>query len=404
MPPRHVFGAARARAAAQVLMVSKPIEPPWHDSGKNLVRDLALSLTRYTPRLMTTPEGQGHGVPGACSEAIYSDAGRYSPQLAQNLRVLGRLGRPGPEAIRHFFFAPNPRTSAAARAVCALHPGVRVAQTIMSVPLQLEQAPRLIFSTLTIALSEYTRHALQARGVSGVHRVWPGVPMDQPPQADLRDAQALGALRASLGLPHAAGHAVFTFPGDYQFSDAAFVFASAIERLLTNPTPDSTRTTFVFACRPKQPQSLLIEAALRQRLAPWVASGQVIFLGEVKAILAWLAASTAVVMPASSTYAKMDLPLVLIEAMREARPIIVSDHGPLPELLGQDDAGQVVPTSRACALAQAMMIYLRHPQRAAAQGQAARARAERCFDARDLGPRHEALYDDLLAGRLDRPG
>ena len=44
------------RAMPDVLLVSKPIAPPWHDSSKNLVRDLASHLLiTLTVVLLMTP-------------------------------------------------------------------------------------------------------------------------------------------------------------------------------------------------------------------------------------------------------------------------------------------------------------------------------------------------------------
>ncbi|MDH4281277.1 MAG: hypothetical protein OEV36_01370 [Myxococcales bacterium] len=37
---------------AQVLYVSKPVAPPWNDSSKNLVRDVAGHLRRHRPIVM----------------------------------------------------------------------------------------------------------------------------------------------------------------------------------------------------------------------------------------------------------------------------------------------------------------------------------------------------------------
>ena len=35
---------------ARILMVSKPVAPPWNDSSKNLVRDVAGHLRGTAPR------------------------------------------------------------------------------------------------------------------------------------------------------------------------------------------------------------------------------------------------------------------------------------------------------------------------------------------------------------------
>lgn len=391
-----MFGQKLARTARQeVLCVSKPVGPPWHDSGKNLVKDIASTMVDFTPRLLTS-KGQGFSLEGAICEPIYPEAGRYSPSLSQNALVLKRLLGHRGESLRHFFFAPNKRTSAVGKVVSRLHPRTPTVQTVMSVPLSFDQAPELLFSDATVALSQYTRRELEARGVEHVSMIYPGVEMSLPPRAPAGDVAAMTALRQGLGLPLEG--ALITFAGDYQFSDAAFVVASAIERLLGAAQP-LEGVSFVFACRIKQEASRQIEANVRARLAAFEAKGLVTFLNEVPGILDLLAASTAVILPASSTYAKMDIPLVLVEAMREERPVIVSSHGPLPEIVGDEAVGQVVPQSQSEGLARAIRAYVEQPQRAIIEGRAARVRAARCFDTANLGPQYERVYHDVLRRR-----
>ena len=59
----------------EALLISKPIAPPWTDSNKNLVRDLARAMTRTRARVMV-PEGQDFE--GAISEPVYRVAGAYA--------------------------------------------------------------------------------------------------------------------------------------------------------------------------------------------------------------------------------------------------------------------------------------------------------------------------------------
>src|SRR5262245_21761377 len=103
-----------------VLLVSKPIVPPWHDSSKNLVRDLAVHMQRHTPIVLTQP-GVKLDMPRARIEPIYGAVTtKFSPALRDNARVLARLLAARPRECWHFFFAPNPKTSSVARVAARL--------------------------------------------------------------------------------------------------------------------------------------------------------------------------------------------------------------------------------------------------------------------------------------------
>lgn len=379
----------------QVLMISKPIVPPWHDSGKNLVRDIALGLSTHQPVLMT-PDVPVDGLGDAVLEPVYGKLGQgagYAPALQQNAKVFGRLMRRRGESLRHFFFAPNQRTSTVGRVVSRLHRKVPTVQTVMSVPLSFDAAPSLMFTDAVVTLSQYTQDALQARGIEQTRLIYPGVDMSPAPRAPAGDDVAKWALREQFELPR--DKMVFTFAGDYQFSQAAHVVASAVEQLFEQ---DDVRQSIcvVFACRIKQALSRSIEAGIRARLSKWIDPQQLVFLNEVPAILDLLAASDVVMLPADSTYAKMDIPLVLVEAMREERPVIVADAGPLPEIVGEEAVGLTVEPRSGSALAAAMSSYIKQPKQVIAHGKQARLRATRMFDARLMAPAYEALYEELL--------
>src|SRR5262245_45805290 len=97
-----------------VLLVSKPVEPPWTDSSKNLVRDLAGAMHRYGPVVMTRRK-TANALPWVRRAAIYApSSGGYSPALVDNARAFGRIVT-AHESIVHFFFAPNPTSARAAR-------------------------------------------------------------------------------------------------------------------------------------------------------------------------------------------------------------------------------------------------------------------------------------------------
>lgn len=369
--------------ARTILMISKPIAPPWNDSSKNLVKDLATAGTRFSYRVLT-PRGYQLDAPRVQCEPIYRAAGEYTPPLLQNLRVLARLARRDRTAIAHFFFAPNLKTSLSARAALTLRRR-RTVQTVCSTPASFERARMLLFAERVVVLSRHTEQQLVDVGVPAGRLVMipPGIRIPDPPSPDRRRA-----IREKLGLP--VDRPVVIYPGDYQFSDAARTVARAILAL------DDIPLFFVFACRIKQPASLEIEAEIRQMLGTGGALPRVLMLREVGDMLALLGACDLCVLPAESLYAKMDLPLVLLEAMALGVPPVVADRPPLREL-AHPGAGVTVPPRDPRALARAIRDLTSSPGRLAELGAGARAAARRHYAIEEVSRRHEMLYEELLA-------
>jgi phosphatidylinositol alpha-1,6-mannosyltransferase len=378
-PPRHLPSDLPA-----ILMVSKPVAPPWNDSSKNLVRDLALAGRRFCYHVLT-PEAQTLDGEAVRCEPIYGTAsGAHTPPLRQNLLVLARLLRPDSTALTHFFFAPNPRAAVAARFALRLRPRLTV-QTVCSIPRDFSRPDGLLFAERVVVLSRYSRGRFLDAGVPAERLVLipPAITIPSTPTAEeRRDA------RRRHGLPLDAQ--VVLFPGDYQFSAAAGTFAQAIPALR-----DLEQTRFVFACRIKQAASLAEEARIRTLLHEARVLDRVRMLREVSDMEGLLAATDLVVLPADSLYAKMDLPLVLLEAMARQVPIVVAAEPPLDELLAGETGAGVAPRD-ARALAAAIRALLEDEGRRRALGENARRATLERYAIERVSALHEDLYQRLL--------
>ncbi|PID37931.1 MAG: hypothetical protein CSA24_01935 [Deltaproteobacteria bacterium] len=364
-----------------VLVVSKPVAPPWNDSSKNLVKDIACAARRFDFQLLA-PRGCSWSPPEHVHlEPIYRDVGSFSPAATQNLRALLRLLQADDSAIRHFYFAPNPKTSLVARWIGRIHRKPTI-QTVCSIPRSVN--PRLLFADRVVVLSAATRHHFITAGVAPERLVHipPGISLPS-----LVGPERRALLRRHFGIP-ATGR-VALFAGDYLFSSAARVFARALTKVRDRGA------FFVFACRVKGLESRRIEAEIDAELRAAGVRSRALMLDEVPAMLDLVAACDVCALPAESLYAKMDLPLVLLEAMGHRLPLVVADIPPLTELLDpRGEVGRATPAGDAEALAAALDAELARGRR-----DAPRALAAERYAIGKIAPRVEALYDELLSAR-----
>ena len=108
-----------------------------------------------------------------------------------------------------------------------------------------------------------------------------------------------------------------------------------------------------------------------------------------------LAASDIVILPADDLYAKMDIPLVLIEAMWLGRCVLVADSAPLNETIGSD-AGVLVEPANAGALASCISELLSSPDRMRIAGEKAAVFAQKTYSAQRMTRDIELIYDEIL--------
>jgi glycosyltransferase involved in cell wall biosynthesis len=368
---------------ADVLLISKPLTPPWHDSSKNLVRDLAAHLQRYTPVVLSR-RGADLTLPRARVETIYGSAGGFSPALRDNTRVLARLLLGAKTQLWHFFFAPNPKTSRAA-ALAARARRQRSIQTVCSAPAEGVKLDQVLFAERVVVLSEHTRARFLAAGVAAERMalIRPSIVPLMPPTA-----ASVPALRSEFGLPNTGP--LIVYAGDLEFGRGADLALEAHADL-----PSTLGAVLALACRAKTPRARAREQLLRERCRQLGTGASVRFLGEIPRMHALLAAADLVTLPSDTSYAKMDLPLVLIEAMSLERCVLVGEGTPAEELAA--GGGAVSVATQREAVSAATRALLEDRSRRDRVGARARQVVLCDYDATRMASDYERIYDQLCA-------
>lgn len=367
---------------SEILFVGKPIEPPWNDSSKNLARDLVTSLTRHVPVVLTR-KGAPHPGGGARVETVFGDGARgFQPALRDKARLLARIAR-ADEPLVHFFFAPNLATSIASRAAVKAR-GLRSVHTICSAPSDETALDLVLFADVQVVLSRHTERRLLAAGIPSrrVRRIPPSIPELPVPHATSRVL-----VRRELGLPEDAFLVVY--PGDLEFGKGAGTMIESIAGI------SDEDVVLVMACRTKTPASRTKDEELRALALTLGAAHRVHWTGETRRIHALLGAADLVCLPTDSLYAKMDYPLVLLEAMSMERPVLVAKGTPAEELA--EDGSALAVTCSVDDVTSAILQLRADHAAAHALGVAGRARILAEHSPARMAEAYETLYDELLA-------
>jgi len=340
---------------AEVLFVSKPVVPPWNDSSKNLVRDIAGHLHRHSPVLIN----------------------RSRIGIFRHL-LLGRSSD-----LWHFFFAPNPKSSAAGRFARAIRK-VPSIHTVCSLPAEGLPVRRLLFADVNVALSRAAYERFRQDGVSeSALRL---IPPCVPPLAESTNLERAD-LRRKHALPETAP--VWIYPGDLEFGGGAEI---ALQGFAAWNRPDAV---LLMACRRKTPQADEELSRLVSQAKRWGIEPQLRWFGETPHIHELLALSDFVAMVNPTPYAKMDYPLVVLESMCLARPVLVARSTPSAELA--DDGGAVAVEANGEALAAAVERLSNDGSWYAEVGHKARALATSKFSPQEVTSAYELLYEEILA-------
>jgi glycosyltransferase involved in cell wall biosynthesis len=112
----------------------------------------------------------------------------------------------------------------------------------------------------------------------------------------------------------------------------------------------------------------------------WQETGVVEFLGRLQDVRPALAAASVLVLPSRGE----GMPMAVLEAMSTGRAVVTSDAPGCRESIEDLSSGYIVPARSVPALAVAMEQFLEDPNLVVLMGRAARERAERVFDARQV--------------------
>jgi len=363
----------------RVLFVSKPIAPPFHDGTKCLVRDVASNVERVTPVVMTS---RGSECPLDASRVeqipIYADSGSFAPALRQNVRAAAWVLTRSRADVWHFVFAPNRRSSQVGRWLKRLR-RKPVVQTIASPPRSFDAIDEGLFGDVVVAQSRWTRdRVLAGYAAKGLECPFP-ISVIPPPVAPVleRSTDVQAKLRSALEIPKDAE--VFVYPGDIETSRGAEVSAKIAEKFReTLP-----RAVLVIAYRNKTSRADDVARSLRARLDP--ASTRLV--SELPDVLGLIAGASGVLFPVDDLTGKVDLPIVLLEAMALGVPVVVYAAGPLLDL----DAAERIPTLEADAWILAASRLVREP----AVRRACVERQRRAVEERYAAGRVAAAYEEL---------
>ena len=373
----------------EILFVSKPLSPPWDDSGKLLPFLVARHLEMVRP-IVLVPRGHTLVWPGGACEEVYGRVSSFRVPRLDKVRLLWRLlASPTPHLV-HFFFSPNPATTAMGRLFRRMKPDALVLQTIMSLPRESLERAGGVFGDVIVVWSalaaSLVQEHLERHGLPGrVVHIPPGIEPLSPMEREEKRS-----MRVSLGLPPDVP--LFLFAGDLEFSIAATTLAHAVLKVL-----ERTSAVFVFACRTKTPAALRVSRDVQAVLAGPIARGQVRFLTTVQVFHDLVRCVDVQVLPADTTYAKTDLPMVVLEGLSAGVPAVVGTGTAMDELVVSGAAIGVDPRSPE-ALAEVLVALAGDPEARAAAGRAGRDVVMKRYTASAMAKAYDRLYLEVSGG------
>jgi phosphatidylinositol alpha-1,6-mannosyltransferase len=264
--------------------------------------------------------------------------------------------------------------------------GVPSVQTIASRPRQFGDVTALLFGDIVVAQSRDTRDRFReawAKGTS-LNSKCPRIEVIAPALGPVRVPSLDETMAVRQNLDIGPDVPILLYPGDLEVSHGARIAkAAAVVIAERHPT-----AVVVFAYRDKTVGAQGMADGLLRGLHP----ERVRVVREAPDILSLIRTSAAVLFPVDDLYGKVDLPIILLEAMALGTPIVTYNQGPLADLEGVE----VVSVGDPLALADAAVSLIDDHGRRGRCIEAQRRAVERRHDVTRLAAAYECLYDELL--------
>lgn len=298
----------------RVLILSTPFDARARlDGSRCAVADLANALAHrgVEPTVLVRA---GETAPRGARTFVVRRDDRLEAALAASLADVDLI---------HAWFAPRVPTAAVLRAVRRAR-GLPIVQTVASIPRSMFSVSSTLAGDVIVPTSDATAIALATAGVDA--RRMARIPSPFAPQQ-------------SVVAEPSAPRDLLLYAGDWEFDDGVMHMLQAFSRM---SPPRGVNPHLAIAARAKTDRARLVEHKVKKRIAETVAlRARVTILGEVPSLLPWIAASRGVIVPASTTFAKLDHPRVLLEAIALGVRIVVGSAPSLAELVDDPKLGEV---------------------------------------------------------------
>jgi len=366
----------------KILFVTRPIVPPWDEGTKNVVFDLARHMPEHEIHLLTTKDFPCEAE-NIVLEKVLTRSGLVSGiSLGQKLRVFLRLMKRDDIDIFHFFLVPTFLVALAAKIILKFNKKKTV-QTVVSVPREGKKLRKSIFADKVVVGSKFMQKRLAEENIQA-ERISFGVNV-----SELDGAGQTSDAKKQFGLE---GTSAILFAGNLHPGRGIEVVADSVSGVVKQ----FPSAKFIFACR-------FFETGLEQQNLERIKSkmedeklkDNVMFLDRIDNMKQLIAACDIVVFPPGTMIYKMDYPLILLEAMAMAKPVVFSDVAPLDELF-ESNSNIMIEKNSPKQLADSVISLLSDKKKMRLMGENAKALIKERFDIGPLSHKYMDLYEELL--------
>ncbi|MFA5776842.1 MAG: glycosyltransferase family 4 protein [Parcubacteria group bacterium] len=367
----------------KILLVTRPICPPWDEASKNFAYYLAKNIKNIEVHILTN--GILPDLPQSIIQENIYDSSSFG--LSQKMKLIKFLRKNrGTFDIVHYLFTPTKLNSFLIKTFAKLTKGKTI-QTIATLREDLysdEDLKKILFADLITTYSDYSKNELERLGFGSTKRIYPGIDIDlfYPAPKSLELLKKFG---------FASDDFVINFTGEYTRLGAIDdVINSFIE--ISKKIPNAKLSLAVRIKNGNDAQKKNeVAATLKNNNIFNRVSFQYDGSYEMQDIFNLCDVS---IFPVQNMKGKFDVPLAIIEAMSCEKPVIISDL-PILREFANDQNSVTIEAGKAKQLSEKILDVYEYKDRYVEIGKNARKYVVENFDIKKVAEKYQEIYKNL---------
>ena len=377
----------------KILLVTRPIAPPWDEASKNFAFTLAKDLgSNENLELHLMTNGVVDELPnGVVQEHVYTHS-QNDFGFSQKIRsLIFQLWSRSQFDIAHYFFTPTKLNSWVIKSFIK-NKATKTIQTIATLREDIfsdEEIRELMFGDLIITYSDYAARKLNSLGFHNVERVYPGIDLEKYSPRE-KNAELLNIFGFSNQ------DFIINFTGEYTRLGAIDnVVDSFIEISQKIPSAKLSLAVRVKNEKDAAKKKEMVEKLKKNNILDKISFHDKDSVGLEKFNMADTYNLCDIsIFPVQNMYGKFDIPLAVVEAMACKKPVIISDL-PILQELANDQNAIIIEKDNVQKLTDAILDLYQNPEKRQALGQSGRKFCEENFDIKKVAAKYEEIYNKL---------
>ncbi len=371
----------------KILLITRPIAPPWDEASKNFAYSLAKNIEKDGIELHLMTKGILKELP---PEIIQEDIYTHSENdfaLPQKLRSLFfQIMNRKKFDVAHYFFTPTKLNSFVIKNLIKNKQlkSIQTVATLREDLLSVETIKELMFSDHIVTYSDYAKNKLNSLGFINVSRIYPGIDLEQ-----YKNKPKNEELMKIFSFSH--DDFVIHFSGEY-------VRLAAMDDVIDsfiNVSRQIPNAKLFLAVRVKNEKDARKKEAVVFKLKQYGLLENTSFFDNGKYDMPDIYNLADIsLFPVQNMHGKFDVPLVVIEAMACEKPIIISDIPILKEFSNAQNSIQI-QTGNIEQLSSAILDLYNNKHKREALGLSSRKYVEENFEIRKICQEYKDIYNKL---------